>query len=348
LKRIQLLTGLLVLVLVSLACQRSLPGTTPLPPPNTLPPTLPSATPTRPPSPTVTPTPLPSPTATETPQPSPTATETPLPSPTIEIGETLVGAGDIAICGLSFDDQTAALLESIPGTIFTTGDNSNEDGTLEQYETCFGPNWGRFKERMHPAPGNHDLKGGMDYYTYFGEQAGPPGQGYYSYDLGSWHILSLNSICLYDNSCGPGSPQYDWLMNDLATHPNQCSLAYWHHPFFSSGVHGNNPGIQPLWQLLHIAGVEIVLNGHDHHYERFAPQDAFAQRDEERGIRQFIVGTGGAFLRSLPSERAANSELAMDDHYGVLRLTLYQGRYEWIFVDIHGQILDSGQGNCHP
>lgn len=281
----------------------------------------------------------------------PAAPVLPLPNPnltqTIETGYTLVGAGDIAVCGLSRDDQTAHLLASIPGTIFTAGDNSNQQGTLEQYQNCFEPNWGRFKDRMRPAIGNHDAKGDLNYYTYFGEQAGASGEGYYSYNLGSWHIIVLNSNCVYEENCGPDTRQYDWLKADLEAHPDLCSLAYWHHPRFSSGLHGGNPQIDPFWQLLYESGNEIVINGHDHHYERFAPQTPSGYANEG-GIRQFIVGTGGAFLRPLENEPAANSSIRIDYSFGVLRLTLYQERYEWSYIDTSGLTLDSGQGSCHP
>ena len=262
----------------------------------------------------------------------------------------LSGAGDIDVCGEPGDEATAALLEKIPGEIFTLGDNSNEQGTLKQYENCFSTTWGRFKERIHPSPGNHDYTydNGADYHTYFGAAAGPPGMGYYSYDYGSWHIIALNGNCSQVGGCGEGSPQLDWLKSDLAESTAGCTLAYWHQPRFSSGIHNINFEMTDFWRVLYQAGAEIVLNGHDHIYERFAPQDPDGSPDPLNGIRQFTVGTGGAFYRDLGGDPIANSEKIILYTFGVLKLTLRADRYEWEFIPVAGETeSDRGSGICH-
>ena len=213
------------------------------------------------------------PTETMTPQPpvTPTTelpTETPVPVPDV----VLVGAGDIAGCSSDGDEATAKLLDSIPGTVFTTGDNAYPSGTMSEFLDCYDPSWGRHKARTYPSSGNHDYgtQGAAGYYAYFGSVAGDPDKGYYSYDLGSWHIVVLNS----NIQEGAGSDQEQWLRADLAAHPVACTLAYWHHPRFSSGdVHGSDGKMQSLWQALYDFGADVVLNGHEHNYERFALQD---------------------------------------------------------------------------
>lgn len=290
-----------------------------------------------------TPTPQATPTATFTPSPAPSVTPTPQPV-------VLVGAGDIAICGQTGQEDTAALIQSIPGAaVFTAGDNSNEQGTLGQYQNCFDPSWGQFKDRIRPAPGNHDYGNdeAADYFTYFGAAAGEAGKGYYSYDLGGWHIVALNSNCAFVGGCNAGSPQEQWLRADLAAHPAACTLAYWHHPLFSSGFHEGLPALGDLWRALADSGAEIVLNGHDHHYERFAPQDAGGQADPA-GIREFIVGTGGAGQRGLSGAPIANSEKTIVGTFGVLKLTLYPDRYEWEYIPTDPDApRDSGSAACH-
>lgn len=261
----------------------------------------------------------------------------------------LVGAGDIAICGEEGSQYTAALLDQIPGTVFTAGDNSNEEGTAVQYQMCFGPAWGRHKDRIYPAAGNHDLltSQGAPYYAYFGERAGQPGEGYYSYDLGQWHIIVLNSVCEYAGGCGEDSPQMEWLRKDLQAHQNLCTLAIWHYPLFTSGTRGGNEVVRPFWKALYEAGADVIINGHDHHYERFAPLNPDGQPDPERGIRQFIVGTGGAGLRGI-GEVAANSEKRILYTYGVLKMVLKGNGYYWEFVPVAGMgATDSGSGVCH-
>jgi len=257
----------------------------------------------------------------------------------------LVGAGDIAVCGSDGDEATALVLDTIAGTVFTTGDNAYEDGTPQEFTDCYHPSWGRHKARTKPSPGNHDYHtpGASGYYGYFGATAGDPAEGYYSYDLGAWHVVSLNS----DIDVSVGSPQLQWLAADLAAHPAACTAAYWHHPRFSSGVHGNDTGMQDLWQVLYDGGVDVVLNGHDHDYERFAPQDPAGNADPVRGIREFVVGTGGRSLRAFAAV-ASNSGVRNSDTHGVLKLTLYDSRYEWDFIPVAGQTFsDSGTADCH-
>lgn len=258
----------------------------------------------------------------------------------------LVGAGDIALCGSSADEATANILDAIPGTVFTLGDNAYPDGTDSDFARCYEPSWGRHRARTRPAPGNHEYHtaGAAPYFSYFGAAAGEPGKGYYSYDLGGWHIIVLNSQCSEVGGCGPGSPQYEWLKNDLATHQSPCTLAYWHHPLFSSGPHGNNPEVRPFWELLYAAGAEIVLNGHDHDYERFAPQDPSGNPAPD-GIVEFVVGTGGGNLYSFGTVKP-NSLVRNNTDHGVLKLTLRPDGYDWEFISVSGRFSDSGTGAC--
>ena len=264
----------------------------------------------------------------------------------------LVGAGDVAECWLetfswfSGAAATANLLDDIEGVVFTTGDNVYEDGTAREFRNCYEPTWGRHRARTRPSPGNHDYRsaGAAPYYAYFGENAGPPGRGYYSYDLGAWHIVSLNS----NIAAKAGSEQERWLRADLAAHPTRCTLAYWHHPVFNSGPHGNNPRMRALWSVLYEFGVDVVVNGHDHHYERFAPQTPDGALDLKRGIRQFIVGTGGADLYDLRTVRA-NSEVQNSTTWGVLKLTLRAASYDWEFIPVVSETFrDKGAARCVP
>ena len=258
----------------------------------------------------------------------------------------LVGAGDIGDCESPGDEQTAALLDGIAGTVFTAGDNAYGDGATVDFARCYDPNWGRFKARTRPSPGNHDYhtSDAGPYYRYFGAQAGEPGRGYYSYDLGAWHVISLNS----NVRMRAGSEQERWLRADLAATRARCVLAYWHSPrFSSSNGHGNDRSTTPLWQALYDFGAEIVIGGHDHDYERFAPQTPDGRPDPERGVREFVVGTGGAEHYGFDAAQP-NSEVRNGDTWGVLKLTLLPESYRWKFVPVAGGTFsDSGSGRCH-
>jgi uncharacterized protein YjdB len=258
----------------------------------------------------------------------------------------IVGAGDITDCGNDNDEATAKLLDGIAGTVYTLGDNAYSDGTLTEYQQCYDPTWGRHKARTKPSPGNHDYhtSGASGYFTYFGSLAGPSGRGYYSYDLGDWHIISLNS----EVSMSAGSTQEQWLRADLAASTKQCTLAYWHKPRFSSGTnHGSESAAQPLWQALYEFHAEIVLGGHEHNYERFAPQTPTGAADATNGIREFVVGTGGE-SHYTGNSPIANSQVFNGSTFGVLKLTLGAGTYSWQFVPVAGQsFTDSGSGTCH-
>jgi hypothetical protein len=264
----------------------------------------------------------------------------------------LVGAGDITGC----DDAgsvTAALLDQLvaqhpDSVVFVAGDLAYGEGTPEQFAQCYDPTWGRHKERTRPSPGNHEYgtPGATGYFDYFGAAAGTPGQGYYSYQAGSWHVVVLNSNCGDIGGCEVGSPQELWLRQDLAASRAACTLAYWHHPLFSSGTHGGEASVQPLFSALYDHGAEVVINGHDHDYERFAPQDPEGNRDPVRGIREFVAGTGGRGIRSFEVV-VPNSEARLET-FGVLALRLYADGYDWEFVPEPGSTsIDVGTGSCH-
>ena len=266
----------------------------------------------------------------------------PVPPPAPGLPQVFVGAGDIAQCDNN-SEATARLLDTIGGTVFTLGDNAYFHGTRENYRDCYEPTWGRHKDRTRPSPGNHEYEspGARPYFEYFGASAGPFGRGYYSFELGAWHAVSLNSNVAAD----AGSPQAEWLRADLASHSLfPCTVAYWHHPLFSSGPNGDSPQMRDVWRILDEAGVELVLGGHDHLYERFAPQNADGRPDPARGIRQFTAGTGGASLYGVVTARP-NSEVRISA-FGVLKLTLAADRYDWEFVTVSGP-RDSGSGACH-
>jgi hypothetical protein len=264
----------------------------------------------------------------------------------------LVGAGDIASCDdLAGARATGKLIENIPGTVFAAGDLAYPDGSDENFANCYGPAWGRFKDRTRPAPGNHEYHGdgASGYVRYFGAAAGDPKKGYYSYDLGTWHIIALNSECAEVGGCDASSSQGQWLRQDLAQHPKACTLAYFHKPLFSSGAaHGNDPLMKPLWQVLYQAHADIVINGHDHDYERFAPQDPEGSADPDHGIREFVVGSGGKNSHRVMAAPKPNSEVRNADTFGVLKLTLHAKSYDWEFVPEAGKsFTDSGAGHCH-
>ena len=270
----------------------------------------------------------------------------------------LVGAGDIASCDSTGDTATSKLLGSIAGTVLALGDNAYKEGTLSQFNNCYGPTWGKFKARTKPAVGNHEYRtpGASGYFDYFGAAAGERGRGYYSYDRGAWHIIALNSECRYwatgfidgPSQCS-SQKQADmiaWLKNDLSANPARCTLAYFHQPRFSSGYGGNALETQPIWDALYAARADVVLSGHDHIYERFARQSPSGELDTSRGIRQFTVGTGGVNHGGIGTIKA-NSQVRNTTAYGVLKLRLHSASYGWRFVPVAGKTFtDSGTTNC--
>ena len=259
----------------------------------------------------------------------------------------MIGAGDISDCNNNNDEATARLLDAnLDGTVFLLGDNAYESGTTTEFNNCYDPTWGRHKARTKPSVGNHEYNttNATGYYAYFGTAAGDPAKGYYSYDLGDWHVIVINS-----NITKIDAPaQLSWLRADLAASTKSCTLAYWHHPRFSSGLeHGNDASMQAFWDELYAANADVVMNGHDHDYERFAPQTPSGVADNVHGIREFVVGTGGRALYHLGTLRA-NSEVFNSTTYGVLKLTLSAGSYSWQFIPVAGQTFtDSGSGSCH-
>ena len=264
----------------------------------------------------------------------------------------LVGAGDIANCAISDGSgavATAALLDRIPGTVFTVGDHAYPSGASKEFRDCYDASWGRHKARTRPAPGNHDYitAKAKGYYDYFGDSAGPDRRGYYSFKLGAWHVVSLNSFIAADR----GSPQIEWLRKDLKDNRATCTLAYWHIPVFSSGPHGSDvrtsAHMLEAWRVLYEFGADVVINGHDHDYERFAPQDPNGKPDP-RGVREFVVGTGGAGMYDFRQIRA-NSEVRSSRSYGVLKLVLSATDYNWDFVSGAGEpFQDRGTSTCVP
>jgi hypothetical protein len=261
----------------------------------------------------------------------------------------LVGAGDISECSNNHDGETAALLDQTFGTVITLGDNVYPNATPSEFQTCYEPTWGRHKARTRPSLGNHDLQSpnGAGYFGYFGAAAGPAPTGYYSYDVGAWHVVVLNSECSHlSGGCARSSPQGQWLAADLAAHPNLCTLAMMHRPRFGSSGTGDDLQMLDFWQLLYEAGADVVLSGHQHNYERFAPQSATGQADASRGIREFVVGTGGAGLGT-PLPPHPNSVIQNGSTYGVLKLTLYPSSYDWQFLPVAGgSLTDAGSASC--
>jgi VCBS repeat-containing protein len=260
----------------------------------------------------------------------------------------LVGAGDMTHCERIEDDETARMLETVAGTVITLGDNAYPNGTDAEFAECYDPTWGRHKTRTRPSAGNHDYytPGASGYFNYFGAAAGDPDKGYYSYDVGDWHIIVLNSECNEVGGCDLASPQGQWLQADLTSNPTSCTAAYWHKPRFSSDLEAPDPEFRDFWQLLYDAGADIVLHGHEHFYERFDPQDPDANADP-RGIRQFIVGTGGGGTESIDFPGQPNSVIADRSSHGIIKLTLHPTSYDWEFIPIPGDPLtDSGSASC--
>lgn len=273
--------------------------------------------------------------------PIPPPTPTPSPSPP----QIFVGAGDIGWNNNGGgQEQTARLIDSIGGTVFTTGDNAYLDGSARNYSDWYNASWGRFRDRTRPVPGNHEYDTDHSmagYFGYFGTAAGGF-PGYYSHELGDWHAIALNSSI----DVTGGSPQATWLRGDLVAHPSKCTIAYWHFPLFTSGPNGNQTQMRAIWQILYDNNVDVIVNGHDHLYERFAPQAPDGFPDPIRGIREFIVGTGGAVLYEIVTNMP-NSERRIAGVYGVLKFTLSDGGYDWQFIPVSGGQSDAGHGTCH-
>jgi hypothetical protein len=264
----------------------------------------------------------------------------------------MLAAGDIAACPTagSGAEATAQLLDSLPSDVIAPlGDLAYENGTSAEFANCYDPTWGRHKAGERPAVGNRDYNtpGASGYFTYFGPVAGQPGQGYYSYDVGTWHVVVLNSNCAeVTGGCGAASAQAAWLTQDLQAHPSTCALAYWHHPLFASTATTVNVGVAPLWQILDSQGVDVLLVGHAHIYERFAPQTSGGAADPN-GVRQWIVGTGGRDHHAI-NANPANSEVRNNDTFGVLNLTLRATGYDWRFAPTAGGTLtnEAGSDTC--
>jgi acid phosphatase type 7 len=276
----------------------------------------------------------------------------------------ILAAGDIATGANANDEATAKVLRANPGLpVLPLGDDAYDGGTSSEFSNYYNPTWGTEKARTRPVPGNHEYVGGTTkqygagYFNYFGASAHKENQGSYSYDYGDWHIIALNTGQCYgaqesDGSfprCGPGDPMINWLNSDLAAHTNQCTLAYWHHPRFSSGrEHGNDfSRTTTIWNALYKYNADVVLNGHDHDYERFAQQNPSGKLDTSKGIREFVVGTGGRELNPFGTIKA-NSQVRNTGTYGVLKLNLHAGSYDWKFLPVAGKsFTDSGTTSCH-
>jgi hypothetical protein len=274
----------------------------------------------------------------------------------------LIGAGDIGVCGLQGDEETAQLVDSVlkadsaagvPSAALTTGDNAYPAGLDRDYVRCFGSSWGDRKKRimkvLRPAIGNHDYQSqyGAAYYRYFGSRAGAPFKGYYSYDLGDWHLIALNSEIVAQGGLSDRRGQEDWLRKDLRDHSRKCTLAYFHRPLYSSGAHGNSPVMAKMYRILSEGGVDLVIAGHEHHYERFLPMNAAGAVDSLNGMEQIIVGTGGGNLTGIRSRIASGSAVRIQGHWGVLIATLGSDEYRTSFLDVNGQIWDPSGRKCH-
>jgi len=273
---------------------------------------------------------------------------------------TIYAVGDIARCAYPDPKYSAAadtaatvaagLAADPQSVVLTLGDHTYPVGAAKEFRDCYAPTWGRFKDRTWPAPGNHEYytPKAAPYFAYFGARAG---RGYYSLELGGWHVISLDSNLDPVKHAPEHAAQLAWLRADLAAHPARCTLAFWHHPLYSSGGHGNVPVMRDAWELLQQAGAELVLSGHDHDYERFAPQDAHGRKDA-RGMRQFVVGTGGAYPTPFLLT-VKNSEMRDASRTGVLRLRLRPDGYDWEFVESARVTTlgvpppDRGSASCH-
>jgi hypothetical protein len=275
----------------------------------------------------------------------------------------LIGTGDIGCDNNIGAVTTAKLIDSVlradsaakvHDEAFTLGDNAYPNGTERDFARCFAVTWGDstrlIMKNIRPAVGNHEHLSGAasPYYDYFGSRAGPTKKGYYSYNVGAWHAIVLNSEIMVNVGFGDAErqAQLDWLEHDLKSNTQLCTVAYWHHPRFSSGWHGSDRRVAPFWQRLYIGGADVILNGHDHDYERFLPQTPEGTVDSTNGIVEIITGTGGGVLRGF---RAAvpHSAYQVQGHYGVLKLTLGAAAYRYAFLGVDGTVWDRGGGACH-
>ncbi len=278
-------------------------------------------------------------------------------------GQVMVGVGDIASCTQKLGLATAMLVDSIiksdsvanvPTTTFTLGDNVYSSGSEAQFAQCFTPSWGNPKlevmKNMHPTPGNHDYgtPQAAPYFKYFGNAAGVDGTGNYSYEVGKWHVIALNSEIVSGSefSDADRSAQLKWLEKDLSDHEAACTIAYWHNPRYSSGWHGSDAKFTPLWQTLYDHNVDLVLNGHDHDYERFRPMTPAGVLDTTKGITEIVAGTGGEELRGFNSLNP-NSAYHIEGRAGVLMLTLGDDGWQSKFVEAGGRAWDKASGKCH-
>ena len=263
--------------------------------------------------------------------------------PPVVTTATVLAAGDIGECGFGAI-ETGRLIDRLAGTLLVLGDVAYMHGTAANFRDCYDLAWGRHLDRTRPVPGNHEYEtpGASSYYDYFGGLAGNRGQGYYAFTAGPWRVIALNS----EIAMTPGSPQIQWLREELQNNRFQCTLAYWHRPLYSSGPNDNNPDTRLLWSILIEFGAEVVLNGHDHMYERFERQDANGRLDPVNGLRQFTVGTGGAHLYT-PQAAKPNSAIRSGASYGVLVLNLHTNSYNWDFTSVNNSFRDAGTGGCH-
>ena len=281
----------------------------------------------------------------------------------VPVGTKIAAAGDIACdpasgsfnrgLGVMLECRQRATSDLVVGAgyeaVLALGDIQYENGAFSKFGASYGKSWARVKAITRPVPGNHEYytSGAVGYYRYFGAAAGDPMKGYYSFDVGGWHLIALNSNCSAVGGCGAGSPQEQWLRADLAAHASaSCTLAYWHHPRFSSGEYGSHSTYQDFWEALFDANADVVLVAHDHGYERFAPQTPRGALDRVRGIRQFVSGSGGKSLHRFPAVRA-NSEARDVTSLGILELTLSADGYRWRFRPAVGSFEDAGSGSCH-
>ncbi len=274
----------------------------------------------------------------------------------------LLAVGDIAVCGTSGDEATGRLADSLvrydsaqqtQTLIITLGDNaypSGDQGVNQDFQRCFVPSWGsaRIMSIIHPSPGNHDYDSGSGapYFDFFGSRAGPAGKGYYSFDVNGWHLISLNSELYFEaGDKSQAKAQEDWLRADLNAHGTPCALAYFHRPYFSSGTYGTTQKLKTIWQILYDGGVDLVLNGHEHDYERFLPQNATGVADSANGMEEIVAGTGGGSLRTF-DRPAANSAARIQGRFGILKVWLGDREYRRAFVTADGKVWDVGGRKC--